>query len=306
MNVLLSGSGGLIGSALAERLSADGHRVARLVRPGREPRGDDVTWDPSAGHIDTAALPACDAVVHLAGESIAGRWGRKKKARIRESRIRGTRLLCEALAGLATRPKVLASASAVGFYGSRGEKIVTEDDPPGEGFLASVCSEWEAATAAACEAGIRVVHLRTAMVLAAAGGALKKMLTPFRLGLGGRLGSGRQYWSWISLDDTVAAILHVLRDESLCGPVNLASPHAVTNRRFTRALGRVLGRPTLFPMPSFAARLAFGEMAEEVLLSSTRVEPRRLLQSGFEFRHPELEPALRELLHQPPVRPPAD
>ena len=298
MNVLISGSTGLIGSALGVRLEGEGHRVGRLVRPGGDaPAGEgDVAWDPAAGRIDAAGLEGWDAVVHLAGESIARRWTAARKARIRDSRIVGTTLLCEALAGRQRRPGALVCASGVGYYGDRGEEVLTEDAPPGEGFLAEVCAGWEAATKPAADAGIRVVNARLAMVLSAEGGALRKMLRPFRMGLGGRIGSGRQYWSWVSLADAVSAICHALGTAALRGPVNLASPGPVTNRQFTRDLARVLGRPAVLPLPGFAARLLLGEMAEGLLLASARLRPRKLLDSGFEFRHAELGPTLRELL----------
>jgi len=298
MNVLISGSTGLIGSALGVRLEGEGHRVGRLVRPGGDaPAGEgDVAWDPAAGRIDAAGLEGWDAVVHLAGESIARRWTAERKARIRDSRIVGTTLLCEALAGRERWPGALVCASGVGYYGDRGEEVLTEDAPPGEGFLAEVCAGWEAATKPAADAGIRVVNARLAMVLSAEGGALRKMLRPFRMGLGGRIGSGRQYWSWVSLADAVSAICHALGTAALRGPVNLASPGPVTNRQFTRDLARVLGRPAVLPLPGFAARLLLGEMADGLLLASARVRPRKLLESGFEFRHAELAPTLRELL----------
>ncbi|HUS91806.1 MAG TPA: TIGR01777 family oxidoreductase [Phycisphaerae bacterium] len=298
MNVLISGSTGLIGSALGVRLEGEGHRVGRLVRPGGDaPAGEgDVAWDPAAGRIDAAGLEGWDAVVHLAGESIARRWTAARKARIRDSRIVGTTLLCEALAGRERWPGALVCASGVGYYGDRGEEVLTEDAPPGEGFLAEVCAGWEAATKPAADAGIRVVNARLAMVLSAEGGALRKMLRPFRMGLGGRIGSGRQYWSWVSLADAVSAICHALGTAALRGPVNLASPGPVTNRQFTRDLARVLGRPAVLPLPGFAARLLLGEMAEGLLLASARLRPRKLLESGFGFRHAELAPTLCELL----------
>ena len=297
MRILISGSSGLIGSVLVEALSAGGHRIGRLVRPGADRGEDDAAWEPAAGRIDAGALEGFDAVVHLAGEPIAGRWTAEKKRRIRDSRVVGTSLLCRTLSGLSHPPDVLACASAVGYYGSRGDEVLAEDAPPGTGFLPEVCVEWENATALASQAQIRVVSLRTAMVLSTAGGALKKMLAPFRLGLGGRIGSGEQYWSWITLADAVAAVGHVLAEKSLHGPVNLASPNPVTNRQFARALGRVLGRPALVPLPGFAARLLLGEMVDGMLLASARVEPGQLLASGFDFTDPLLAEALGRLLH---------
>jgi len=238
-----------------------------------------------------------DAVVHLAGENIAaGRWTERQKARIRDSRVKGTRLLCDLLARYSPPPKALVCASAVGYYGDRGDEILKEESASGSDFLSDVCGEWEAATQTAVERGIRVVNLRIGVVLSPLGGALAKMLTPFKLGAGGVIGSGRQYMSWIALDDAVRAFHFALTNQSLHGPVNAVAPNAVTNRDFTRTLGRVLSRPTVFPMPAFAARLAFGEMADALLLASTRVQPARLLAGGFTFRYPDLEGALRHLL----------
>jgi len=235
--------------------------------------------------------------VHLAGEPIAeGRWTQEKKRRILESRVKGTRLIAETLAKLNEKPRVLVSASAIGFYGDRGDEVLLEESASGEDFLSEVCREWEKATLAASQAGIRVVHLRIGIVLSAEGGALAKMLTPFKLGVGGRVGGGRQYMSWITLDDLVGVIRRALADESLRGPVNAVAPQAVTNEEFTKALGRVLGRPTFLPVPAFAARLAFGEMADALLLSSARVEPARLKEAGYEFSQTEVEGALRHVL----------
>jgi uncharacterized protein len=297
MNVLVTGSSGLVGSVLVPSLASGGNRVIRLVRSKAGVDEGQALWDPEAGTIDAASLEGVDAVVHLAGESIAsGRWTAKQKARIRESRVKGTQLLAETLAGLGQRPKVLVSASAVGYYGDRGDEVLREESPSGSGFLAEVCRQWEAAAAPAAQAGIRVVNLRFAMILSPSGGALQRLLLPFRLGVGGRLGGGQQFMSWVALDDVVGAILHALTAEELVGPANAVSPGAVTNREFTRALGRVLRRPTVFPLPAFAARLAFGQMADELLLASQRVEPARLLASGYQFRFPELEGALRHLL----------
>lgn len=297
MHILLSGSSGLIGSALIPALAGEGHRVTRLVRSTPRDAGDSIPWDPAAGVLDAPSLEGFDAVVHLAGESIAGgRWTVERKARIRDSRVNGTRLLSERLAQLARPPKVLISASAVGYYGDRGDETLTEESPPGSKFLAGVCSEWEAATELAAHRGIRVVVLRCGVVLSPTAGALAKMLFPFRMGVGGVVGSGKQYFSWISIDDLVRAIMHVLKTDSLRGAVNAVAPHAVTNAEFTKALGQVLGRPTIVPMPAFAARIAFGEMADELLLASARVVPSKLLDSRFVFRHTEIEPALRDLL----------
>jgi uncharacterized protein (TIGR01777 family) len=295
MKVLVTGASGMVGSRLTQQMTADGHAVVPLVR--RDARSGEVQWKPSAGELAVDGLEGFDGVVHLAGENIAeGRWTAAKKARIRDSRVDTTRLLCEKLSQTERPPKVLVSASAIGFYGEAGDQPLTEDSPAGEGFLPTVCQQWEAATAPAASAGIRVVQLRIGVVLSVAGGALQKMLLPFRMGAGGRVGSGRQYWSWISIDDLVGVILHVLTSESLSGPVNAVAPQAVTNLEFTKTLGRVLKRPTIFPMPAFVARMALGQMANDLLLASALVVPQKLNQSGFQYRHPDLESALRDLL----------
>lgn len=297
MKILVTGSSGLVGSALVPFLTAGGHSVTRLVRSKRGVWEGGAFWNPEMGSIDAGALEGLDAAVHLAGESIAaGRWTAAKKARIRESRVKGTRLLAETLARLNRPPKVLVSASAVGYYGSRGEDPLSEESSPGSGFLAEVCREWEAATAAAAEAGIRVVCLRSGIILSPAGGALQRLLLPFRLGVGGRAGSGRQFMSWVALDDVVGAIHHALITEGLQGPVNAVSPKPVRNSEFSKVLGRVLRRRTALLLPGFAMRLALGQMADELLLTSQRIEPARLLSSGYQFRFPELEGALRHLL----------
>jgi uncharacterized protein len=300
MKILVSGASGLIGSVLVPTLSQGGHQVRRLVRKSGRLATDEIGWDPAAGRIDTAALEGFDAVVHLAGENVAGgRWTAQRKADIRNSRVQGTQLLAEALAGIARPPRVLASASAIGIYGHRGTQILEEDAASGSGFLAEVCREWEASTEAAERSGIRVVHLRIGVVLSAAGGALGAVLPLFRIGAGGVVGDGDQYLSWIAIDDVVAAIQHVLRSDAMSGAVNVVAPNPVTNREYTKALGRVLSRPTFVPLPAFAARLMFGEMADELLLSSTRVSPQQLLGSGFDFAFPQLDDALRHLLGVP-------
>jgi uncharacterized protein (TIGR01777 family) len=297
MQVLVSGSTGLVGSALVPFLTAGGHQVRRLVRTAPQSGSGDVSWDPARHSIAVPALEGVEAVVNLAGENIAtDRWTAEKKRKIYHSRIDGTRVLCEALAQLASPPQVLVNASAIGYYGSRGAQVMREESTPGADFLAQVCRDWEAATAPAEAAGIRVVQVRIGVVMSPKGGALHKMLTPFKMGLGGVLGSGEQYVSWIAIDDVVESIHHVLMTEAITGPVNVVAPHPVTNREFTKILGRVLKRPTLLPMPTPAARLAFGEMGEALLLSSTRVEPARLTASGYTFRYPDLEGALRHLL----------
>jgi uncharacterized protein len=297
MIIAVTGSTGLVGSALVTALEARGHLVRRLVRGSISDGDHEIRWNPDQGEIDAAELNGIDGVVHLAGENIAGgRWTESFKRRILESRTKGTRLLAETLAGLEMKPSVLVSASAIGYYGNRHDEEVDELAPSGNGFLAEVCREWEAATEPAHDAGIRVVKLRIGPVLSPKGGALAKMLTPFKLGLGGVIGSGRQYFSWIALDDLVNAIVFAVENESLVGPVNAVAPGAVTNRDFTKTLGRVLGRPTIFPMPAFAARLAFGEMADEMLLGGVKVAPHELIKTGFRFEYPQLEPALVHLL----------
>jgi len=297
MKVLVSGSTGLVGSTLVPFLTSEGHSITRLVRAKKASNGPQVEWDPVTGAVDKALLEGYDAVVHLAGDNIAsGRWTAEKKATIRDSRVNGTRFLCQALAGLESPPGVLVSASAIGYYGNRGDELLTETSGPGQAFLSDVCLKWEAATEAAAQKGIRVVSLRIGVVLSTKGGALSKMLPPFQLGMGGVIGSGRQYMSWIAVDDVAGVIHHVLANEQLSGPVNAVAPNPVTSSEFTRALGKVLSRPTIFPVPEFACRLAFGEMADEILLASTRVEAGKLKVSGYSFRYPEIEGALRHLL----------
>ena len=297
MNVAVSGASGLIGAALVSSLEAERHRAIRLVRRMPRPDEDALRWDPSTGVLTPAGPSVADAVVHLAGDSILGlRWTAEKKRRIRESRTTATRLLVETLTRLTNPPAVLVCASGIGYYGSRGDEVLTEDSRPGTGFLADLARDWEAATATAIARGIRVVNLRLGVVLSARGGALATMLTPFRMGLGGVIGDGAQWMSWIALDDVIGAIRHALTTDALRGPVNTVAPAPVTNADFTRTLGRVLGRPTLIPLPAFAARLALGEMADELALVSQRVMPARLLASGFAFRRPTLEDALRAAL----------
>jgi len=296
MDVLMSGATGLIGSALTPELEAGGHRVRRLTRT---PRSEgDIGWDPDAGTI-AGDLAGTGAVVHLAGESIAeGRWTQEKKRRILESRQKGTRLLAETVAGLPEPPSVMVSASAIGYYGDRGNELLTEESGPGGLFLSRVCREWEAAAEPAREVGVRVVHPRLGIVLSTEGGALGTTLPIFKLGGGGKIGSGRQYWSWVSLDDVVGAIVHAIENDALSGPVNVVGPDPPTNAEYTRVLGRVLGRPTFFAVPAPAARVALGGMADELLLASARVEPAKLEETGYEYRYPELEGALRHLLRR--------
>ena len=297
MIIAVTGSTGLVGSPLVEALEAEGQVVRRMVRRPVREEAQEIRWDPAAGTIDAAALSGVDAVVHLAGENIAAhRWTESFKAKIRDSRVRGTRLLCDTIASLTSKPAVLVSASAVGYYGNRGDEPVDESSPPGRGFLADVCHKWEVATHPARDADVRVVNLRIGVVLAPRGGALGKMLPPFKLGLGGVVGSGGQYLSWIAIDDLVRVIQFTLHAAALAGPVNAVAPEPVTNREFTKALGRVLSRPTVLSMPAPAARLLFGEMADATLLSSARIMPQVLADAGFRFRYAELEPALRHLL----------
>ena len=286
----------MVGGALSAMLKREGHQVTHLVRRPASGEGE-CPWNPGAGTIDAGALEGLDAVVHLAGESIAsGRWNAAQKARILNSRVQGTRLLSETLAALKNRPAVLVSASAIGYYGDRGAEEVDESSAPGTGFLAEVCQAWEAATQPAQAAGIRTVSPRIGVVLAREGGALPRMLLPFRLGLGGRLGSGTQYMSWISLEDLLGILRFALDSTALSGPVNAVAPNPVTNAEFTRVLARTLRRPALFTAPAFAIRLALGEMGQELLLSGARVLPRKLPDAGYSFRHAELASALRSVL----------
>jgi len=296
MNVLVTGSNGLIGSALMPFLREGDYQCRRLLRTATH-KSDTTSWDPGAGTFAHGAFDEIEAVVHLAGEGIAnGRWTESRKRSIRDSRVVGTRNLCETLAGLETPPKVLVAASATGFYGDRGDELLDESALPGSGFLPDVCQAWEEAVAPAEARGIRVVHLRTGIVLSPLGGALAQMLTPFKLGVGGILGSGNQYMSWIAVDDMVGVVLHALADSSVRGPTNTVAPRAVTNYEFTKTLGKVLRRPTVFPLPAFVVKVLFGEMGDALLLGSTRATPSCLDQSGFEFAYPELEGALRHLL----------
>ena len=300
MKILISGSTGLVGSSLAAFLTNQGHTVARLVRPNsihKSSAGPIVKWDPLTSKIDSETLDTFDAVVNLAGENLAsGRWTRRRKAELRDSRINGTLLLSDALAKLKKRPPVLISASAIGYYGDRGEEPLTEEASKGSGFLADLCQDWEAATRSAVGAGIRVVNLRIGVVLSSKGGALTKMLLPFQWGAGGEIGDGQQYFSWIAIDDLIGAILHSINEATLSGPVNATAPRPVTNREFTKSLGKVLGRPTLIPVPDFGLRMLFGEMADECLLSGQNVVPSKLELSGYNFLEPEIEPALRHIL----------
>ena len=297
MKILVSGSHGLVGKALVRSLTNDGHEVIRLVRGERAPGAPEVQWQPDQGRIDAEHLEGIHAVVHLAGESIAsGRWTAEKKRAIRDSRVKGTALLSDALTRLSKPPTVFVSASAIGYYGDRDDELLNEKSASGKDFLASVCTEWEAATSPAAEKGIRTVCARFGIILDTNGGALTKMLPPFRMGIGGRLGDGRQWMSWIALDDVVNGLKFLIEDGAVQGPVNFVAPNPVTNAEFTKTLGRVLSRPTIFPVPKFAVRLAFGEMGDALLLSGQRVEPSVLEDRGFMFSWPTLEPALKHLL----------
>ncbi len=297
--IAVSGTSGLVGARLVHALCDAGHGVRRLVRSRATTAADDVYWNPADGVIDREKLSGCQAVVHLAGTSIAGRWTDVRKREIRESRVKGTDLLARTIAGLPDRPAVLISASAVGYYGDRADEWLTEASAPGNGFLAEVAREWESATQPAIDAGIRTVQLRLGVVLSRAGGAIRQMLTPFRLGLGGVVGSGDQYLSWIALTDVVRLIQWLLAATDISGPVNAVAPEPVTNRVFTKTLGAVLGRPTFVPLPAVAVGALLGEMGRATLLASSRVKPARLLQTSFEFAYPRLESALRHALAEP-------
>ena len=295
MKILVAGATGLVGSALIPALESDASEITRLVRSS--PKANEIEWHPNRGQIDAARLEGFDAIINLAGESIAeGRWTDEKKRKIHDSRVNGTHLLSEAIAKSASRPRVFLCASATGFYGDRDNEILDETSESGGGFLADVCREWEDATEPATKAGVRVVNLRFGPILAREAGMLGKMLTPFKMGMGGKVGSGKQYISWVAIDDVVGAIKLALADERIHGPLNVVSPNPVTNEAFTRTLGEVLSRPTVMSIPAFAARLAFGEMANEMLLVSQRVVPKKLNEAGYQFQYPELESALRHYL----------
>ncbi|MCS7306776.1 MAG: TIGR01777 family oxidoreductase [Thermoguttaceae bacterium] len=300
MRILISGSTGFLGKAIRAALKADGHELLPLLR--RQPEEADepfVLWDPAAGQLNPAQLEGLDAVIHLAGENIAARWWTAvQKQRIRSSRVDATRLLAETLAGLRQKPQSLLSASAIGFYGDRGDEILSEVSPPGRGFLAEVCQAWESATQPAQQAGIRVVHLRFGVVLWPSGGMLAKLLPVFRWALGGRLGSGRQWLSWVSLQDVIGAVRHLLSNPTLSGPFNITAPSPVTNAEWTVILSRVLRRPAIFHLPAWLLRLVLGEMADQLLLASTRAIPYRLQDSGFSFQDGILEPALQRMLRE--------
>ena len=292
--ILVSGSTGLIGTALLSALRTSGYEVTCLVRGGTSGK-EQIGWDP-ARPLAPESVSGFDAVVHLAGESIVGRWTDAKKRRIRESRVQGTRNLAAALAAAPQRPQLLISASAIGYYGDRGEETLREDSSSGDGFLPEVCREWEEAAEPVAKAGIRSVQIRIGVVLSASGGALHAMLLPFRMGVGGKMGSGRQWMSWVNIDDLVGAVQHVIKCDMLRGPVNVVAPNPVRNAEFTKVLASVLSRPAIFPMPAFAARLVFGQMGDELLLASQRVEPAKLLTSGYFFKKSDLKTALEAIL----------
>ncbi len=292
--ILVSGVSGPIGAALLPSLKSSGWTVVRLVR-GQAKNQDQISWDP-ARPIRPESVSGFDAVIHLAGETIFGRWTAAKKARIRDSRVLGTQHLAQALAETKEKPQIFICGSAIGYYGDRGDEALSEESAPGAGFLAEVCQEWEEATTPAVQAGIRTVHLRTGIVLSPKGGALGAMLLPFKLGLGGRTGNGQQWMSWIDVRDMVGGIHHVLKNELIQGPVNMVAPKPVRNAEFAATLANVLSRPAIFPMPAFAARTLFGEMAEELLLGSQKVDPAKLIASGYPFRYSELRASLESIL----------
>ncbi len=294
MKILISGGSGLIGTATSASLQGDGHSVVRLVRPGKGAKAGDVQWDPMRATVDVAGLEGVDVVIHLSGAGIAdGRWNEARKQILRSSRIDTTRVLVDSLSRLKQKPRMLIVASAIGYYGSRGDEILTESSAIGTDFLALLCRDWEAEAGRAAAMGIRTVMLRFGVVLSGKGGALPKMLTPFKLGVGGRLGDGQQWMSWIAIEDVLGIIRHAIANEQVSGPVNVVAPNPVRNEEFTRLLAAMLHRPAIFPAPAFVLRLAMGEMADAVLLSSDRVKPEKMLAAGYKFRFEILEPALR-------------
>ena len=296
MKILITGASGLVGSALVPALKSDGHEIISLVRSAPK-RESEVQWEPEREVKGAAKLEGIGAAVHLAGENLGdGRWTEEKKRRIRDSRVVGTRVLCNALLKLDRPPQTLISSSAIGFYGNRGSETLIEESSVGDDFLAKICDEWERATDPLKEKGVRVTHARFGIILSNKGGALAKMLTPFKLGIGGKLGDGKQYMSWIAIDDIVSAVRYILKNENLSGPLNLTAPNPVTNKEFTEALGKTLSRPTFLGVPEFALKIMFGEMAENTILSSARVLPKRLQDAGYKFLFPTLETALKHLL----------
>jgi len=295
VKIIISGATGVIGSSLTPILRAERNEVIRLVRKKNSTSCCDVYWNPDNKILDSSVFTDADAVVHLSGENIASRWTPAKKEKIRHSRVNSTQFLSATISELKEPPKVFIHASAVGYYGNRGSETLTEESPPGSGFLSDVCQAWEEATKPASEKGTRVIHLRIGMVLSNKGGALVKMMRPFKLGLGGIIGSGNQYWSWISLDDLIGVISFLITEDSIAGAVNATAPNPVTNKEFTEVLGQVLKRPTIFPLPALAAKLAFGEMANDLLLASTRVEPVKLMKSKYCFQHSTIKNALNAI-----------
>ncbi len=296
MKIAIAGASGLVGSALIPSLTADGATITRLVRSA--PKSGEIEWHPNQDQLNVQPLEGFDVIVNLAGENIAGgRWTDEQKRKIRDSRVSGTHLLSEAIAKMTAKPKAFICASATGIYGDRDDETLDEQSESGSGFLAGVCREWEKACEPAIKAAVRVVNLRLGPILAREGGMLSKLLTPFKMGMGGKVGSGKQFISWVALDDVVNAIKLAINDSSIRGPLNVVSPNPVTNEEFTRTLGHVLNRPTALAMPAFAARIAFGEMADEMLLASQKVIPKKLMSVGFEFKYPALEGAMRRYAH---------
>jgi uncharacterized protein len=297
VKILITGASGLVGTAATSALRADGHTVARFVRPGASAQPGDVRWDPMAATVDVAAMEGADAIIHLSGASIAeGRWTHHRKNALRSSRLGSSRVLVDAMSKLSQKPQILLAASAIGYYGSCGDEVLTESSHNGAGFLAKLARDWEAESLRAQSLAVRTVLLRFGMVLSLHGGAFPKMLTPFKLGVGGRLGSGRQWMSWIAIEDVAGVIRAALTDERFSGPVNIVAPNPVQSAEFTRALASVLRRPAVFPAPAFMLRFALGEMADELLLASQRVQPEKLIGFGFKFRYPDLESALRAIV----------
>jgi uncharacterized protein (TIGR01777 family) len=293
MKIAIAGSSGLVGQRLVSQLQSSGHDIVRLVRKTPE-NASEIQWSPDSAQLNGSDLATVDGVVHLGGDNIAeGRWTAAKKKLIRDSRVDSTTLLAKTMSEMPEKPKFFVCASAIGYYGRRGDEVLTEDSEPGTGFLPDVCQEWEASTEAASQAGIRVANVRIGVVLAKNGGALAKMLTPFKLCLGGVVGSGNQYWSSVPLTELVNIIQFCCENESVSGPVNAVTPNPVTNKEFTKTLGKVLGRPTIFPLPAFVAKTLLGEMADDLLLGSTRVEPKKLLEYGYKFLYPTLSEGLR-------------
>jgi uncharacterized protein (TIGR01777 family) len=298
MKILIAGASGLVGSALEPVLTKAGHSVFPLIRPPQVAGPGQVAWNPKTGEIDLGAAAGSDAVVNLAGATIGQRWSEERKRLLRTSRIDSTRAMVDAIAKLEPRPRVLVSASAVGYYGNRGDERLDEDSGPGEGFLAKLAADWEAEAMRAERLGIRTVVLRFGVILSGKGGALAQMIGPFKLGVGGRLGSGRQWMAWVALPDVVGMIRAAIEDDQWRGAYNCVAPEQATNAEFTRVLGRVLHRPAIFPVPRAALRMLFGEMADEMLLASQRIEPKRVAQTGYSYSHPGLEPALRQAITQ--------